>query len=461
MNYKYKLNPVEDFLQKIGISAEIINFLKKIDNPKIQGKLVNELRKQPQLTFEQIKELNKKYLKETEWPYSPGETMLINEFFERNYTHLHALTTQQHKNLMTWMLIQLRKHRYQEIKLEHIGGQYKKHYPNIYNDYIYHFIIQRTNEYIHEMYGLINVWARPANNEEDKKLFKLGHQDTQNIFIANIINNSLSNIKDWYIDVRSEIASYSFEQAIHAMHKWHEELKIKDSIYEPTNESLIKFKYSDGWTVQQIKSVHDYKVEGTLMNHCVASYSDRNSQIFSLRDEENKPHITIEIYNNYVKQIKGHSNSDPKDEYKARLREWFSTTNYMCEALSAQQIAKIIVELASGRKSILTSFYRERMSESYYVIDYGLKIGIRAKDTQLKSEIMHEIWQIIERNIPLAEEIVGKKFPVPEDFENKKGIKSKYNKKNKLAQAVQNFEIMLGNKLHKITNDFFEKYGAK
>jgi hypothetical protein len=84
-----------------------------------------------------------------------------------------------------------------------------------------------------------------------------------------------------------------------------------------------------------VLSDHNLEVEGTLMKHCVGSYADRvregRVQIFSLRDPQNKPHVTVEVSDKLVKQIQGVANSTPKDKYVAYLREWFLTTDYKRE----------------------------------------------------------------------------------------------------------------------------------
>ena len=63
----------------------------------------------------------------------------------------------------------------------------------------------------------------------------------------------------------------------------------------------IALDFKDGFKFVLLKSESAYAREGKIMSHCAASYFGRNSKIYSLRDENNNPHCTIEEDN----QIKG------------------------------------------------------------------------------------------------------------------------------------------------------------
>ena len=69
--------------------------------------------------------------------------------------------------------------------------------------------------------------------------------------------------------------------------------------------------FEDGFRFVQLLSEKAYTREGNLMRHCVASYYNRNVEIYSLRDAFNKPHCTIEKN----QQIKGKGNGDISPKY--------------------------------------------------------------------------------------------------------------------------------------------------
>ena len=152
-------------------------------------------------------------------------------------------------------------------------------------------------------------------------------------------DNRLQQINDWYHmgnwDGRPvDINSFTWEQAWVASVRWHQEsAKLGAKLqYEPTNPELVVFQKPEwkGWTIQKIVSENDLQREGYLMNHCVGNEEyfrntqSGNSEIYSLRDGENNPHITIDMAPGYneINQIMGHSNSDPKEEYKVYIRDW-------------------------------------------------------------------------------------------------------------------------------------------
>src|SRR3990167_6786972 len=61
------------------------------------------------------------------------------------------------------------------------------------------------------------------------------------------------------------------------------------------------------------------------MGHCIASYHGIDSEVFSLRDPQDAPHVTFDTTrSNRVNQIAGKSNDEPIDAYKARLHTYFT-----------------------------------------------------------------------------------------------------------------------------------------
>ena len=80
----------------------------------------------------------------------------------------------------------------------------------------------------------------------------------------------------------------------------------------------------------EVDTVHSYVVENILVKNCVGGYCERvddgEVRVFSLRDPQNNPHVTIETDDPVVivEQIQGNSNSEPDDIYKAMIKEWVS-----------------------------------------------------------------------------------------------------------------------------------------
>lgn len=147
----------------------------------------------------------------------------------------------------------------------------------------------------------------------------------------------LEFVHDWYNYEDIQIANYNFARAVEESEVWHDTMAGAGdgTMYEPTRQENIVYGPNwdnpdwQGWTIQLVNTENDLLCEGNQMNHCVGSYWNYvqrgYTRIFSLRDPSNKPHVTIEMDgdHNEVEQIMGNSNSEPDDQYKAMIKEWF------------------------------------------------------------------------------------------------------------------------------------------
>jgi len=209
-------------------------------------------------------------------------------------------------------------------------------------------------------------------------------------FLSELLNyqKDYREIYDFYRAIKQEnprfdINSFSLEQIEQMSHDWHEAVAQKGSgnVYLPTKPENIIHKFNNGWKLVTVDNENDLNVEGNLMNHCVGSYAHQveNSyvKILSLRDPSNKPHVTIEISPDLseIYQIKGKNNSEPKDEYKKLLKEYFEHTHTFFQEETT--IDEKIDELKFGRdkdyddglNAILNSKANKKQRD-----DYGLLI---------------------------------------------------------------------------------------
>lgn len=184
-----------------------------------------------------------------------------------------------------------------------------------------------------------NVWLA----REAKKNFGL---------IDGIIENprNFEMIVDWLEKTKKDILQYSFEEALEAQKKWHtrhfQEIneRIEAMINAGSNEKIdrslvispsidlnrIIFRCSDEKHFFYLLKSKDLTYEGSMMGHCVGGerYKKRlNNQeiiIISLRDNKNKPHVTIEINTKTRRLIQksGKSNKPIKEKYKNLITEF-------------------------------------------------------------------------------------------------------------------------------------------
>lgn len=124
----------------------------------------------------------------------------------------------------------------------------------------------------------------------------------------------VEHIIDWLAsDNRpSRIVRMSYDQARNSSEKWvKSQIKKGSAIKELPDDTETILDFGDGFRIVKLVGENAYKREGFLMRHCVASYYDRDTEVYSLRDVDNLPHATMEKN----KQIKGKGNGDIHPKY--------------------------------------------------------------------------------------------------------------------------------------------------
>lgn len=141
-------------------------------------------------------------------------------------------------------------------------------------------------------------------------------------------------IIDWAAEAKSDLFSFTYEQALEEQKKWHQnrlaELKIHKIKIPSLDEDRIYFRFSDQKHFLYLLNEKDLKYEGQMMGHCVGAghYNARVKKglsiILSLRDEKNEPHVTIEINSNSrtVIQQYGKGNQEAVKKYRDLLKEF-------------------------------------------------------------------------------------------------------------------------------------------
>lgn len=108
---------------------------------------------------------------------------------------------------------------------------------------------------------------------------------------------------------REKLSKVTVDQAIQASKEWStvskRSLKKAKAVSEEGIEEYMSFP--DGYSWVLLKEPQCFKREGDIMGHCVGrgGYQGANTKIYSLRDPQNGPHVTVEVTSGVVKQIKG------------------------------------------------------------------------------------------------------------------------------------------------------------
>jgi len=129
----------------------------------------------------------------------------------------------------------------------------------------------------------------------------------------------------------------AFHVATNAAVLWYKD--VAENIWNYVVDKPVMVKtYEQGFRWVKLVSALQFEREGRLMNHCVGNgtYYNRwrgnsSSEYFSLRDEHNRPHATLEVHfdgghpltrKGSVVQCKGNSNRRPDKEYQPYIRRF-------------------------------------------------------------------------------------------------------------------------------------------
>ena len=107
----------------------------------------------------------------------------------------------------------------------------------------------------------------------------------------------------------------AFPAAVAAAHRFRALVAGREG---PVQDNTL-LDFDDGYRFALLSSAKDLEIEGDRMRHCVGDYDyevDHGSDIVSLRDRRNRPHVTLEILGSrQVVQIKGKANGPVAPRY--------------------------------------------------------------------------------------------------------------------------------------------------
>ena len=150
----------------------------------------------------------------------------------------------------------------------------------------------------------------------------------------------ISNIVDWAKSTKSNIMKFDLDQAKKDQDDWHNDIgsKIRGKIESSEiDQERVMYVTDDGRFFFYMLDPEDLEYEGNKMHHCIGDgaqqdqnyakkIKDKISQIVSLRDDDNIPHVTIEIEisTKTTLQIQGRGGSDVsiKDKFYKAMSEF-------------------------------------------------------------------------------------------------------------------------------------------
>jgi hypothetical protein len=112
-------------------------------------------------------------------------------------------------------------------------------------------------------------------------------------------------------DAPKRLRKMSYAQAKTSSEKWTESNQKKGrNLVDTDQDTELFMDLGDGTRIVKLLTKKAYEREGFLMRHCLGGYQPGNTVIYSLRDDENNPHVTFEITkgDKSVQQVKGKGN---------------------------------------------------------------------------------------------------------------------------------------------------------
>ena len=271
-----------DFLSSLGVKPEVQQYVLSLPKQEAQYH-VNYIRQNPQISLEELQgNIQQPQQKQM---YFPEELEIAQKISNRTP-----------KNVSKWILSNLKNERESRLDIPHAE-----------------LISPSTTVigYFH-LWDALNRWQR---------------------------TNGLADLLRAYPNL--DISPYDHDKVEELIIEYHEVMAGKGEglMYAPTKPEMIVYgpKWKEGlfarqgWTIQEVRGENDLLAEGNKQNNCVGDYCDlvanKITRIFSLRDPQNEPHVTIEVDPEMksIFQIMGNSNSVPDNEYKTMVREWIES----------------------------------------------------------------------------------------------------------------------------------------
>lgn len=146
----------------------------------------------------------------------------------------------------------------------------------------------------------------------------------------------LSSILSWFKATKPNLETLSFREARSKASLWSSSTEHKepsDKLGKFLTKDVV-FRCSNGFSIVKITNEHDLYLEGEIVQNCLRKQErgkrywnqikSGESKIYSLRDSENNPHVSMEFQNGKAEQIVGKQNVTPSEKYRPYLEQFLS-----------------------------------------------------------------------------------------------------------------------------------------
>ena len=280
----------------------------------------------------------------------------------------------------------------------------------------------------------ISVWI--ANQVKKFNLDKTNESDFRDIL-------------DWVKGSQGavNIKTHDFESAKKAAKEWH------DQNFKVNNDLVLKDKkiilQTGPYYWVQLKTVEDCVEEGEAMGHCIGGeehsgpISRGDHLAFSMRDNKNKPHITLEIdRKKNIIEFKGKQNDAPIPSYMNHGVEFLNQKQDIWNDISDSTFWKGLDE------NSLFDFAELLMSVKKNISDYHfMQLLHNAKDTDKMMDILFKYKgdDLSRPNIKLLMQIAKNKDQVAKiilNYRKENNQKLDDNSVNEIISSVRNVDAI-------------------
>lgn len=178
-------------------------------------------------------------------------------------------------------------------------------------------------------------WYQSPDSDETKSLNPHSYKDGEPSWMSkdNVMDfagfrdqdiNKIYHIVDYFNTLDEREQSKLYKQDYNTVTKkvsdWDASMakmmskKTSSNLVEGEDYKVIRDLGNYRWV--ELLSKKAYNCEGDTMGHCVGGYTPGSQDILSLWDENNESHVTIEIKNKKITQIKGKLNAAPVEKYQ-------------------------------------------------------------------------------------------------------------------------------------------------
>lgn len=249
-------------------------------------------------------------------------------------------------------------------------------------------------------------------NIEDRILFWKNHNLNNYLKKGNDLNitqQEIGVIEDWLRSdsaqrYRRQIQKLSVDIALNLACNY--KIKKRDSDYTNENEEVIcDYEFSNGFRIVQLLKKSALNKESKFMRNCLAKFEiELEESYYSLRDNSNKPHATINTCGNEVVQIKGFANSVVRNAYFDLIMEWVAYKNLII--IEPNNFYYLNAILINNKDIIKVNdlFHYDEVVVSHGIHIHDLKYNLRMPK---KMTIIGDVtFSNLQENVILPEEMI-------------------------------------------------------